>query len=53
MMTTSNTSSNEIMDLGISYLIEKLGTVDTERLFRQFYVKNPIIQNGEPDISRI
>ena len=31
MMTTSNTSSNEIMDLGISYLIEKLGTVDTER----------------------
>ena len=31
MMKTSNTSSNEIMDLGISYLIEKLGTVDTER----------------------
>ena len=31
MMTTSSTSSNEIMDLGISYLIEKLGTVDTER----------------------
>ena len=31
MMTTSNTSSNEIMDLGISCLIEKLGTVDTER----------------------
>ena len=31
MMTTSNASSSEIMDLGISYLIEKLGTVDTER----------------------
>lgn len=31
MMTTSNTSSSEIMDLGIGYLIEKLGTVDTER----------------------
>ena len=31
MMKTSNTSSNEIMDLGISCLIEKLGTVDTER----------------------
>ncbi len=31
MMTTNNTSANEIMDLGISYLIEKLGTVDTER----------------------
>ena len=31
MMTTSNTSANEIMDIGINCLIEKLGTVDTER----------------------
>ena len=30
-MTMNNSSTAEIMDIGIKYLIEKLGTIETER----------------------
>lgn len=31
MMTVNNTSTAEIIDVGINYLIEKLGIIETER----------------------